>query len=60
MRTIEQLKNAGFTVKRADHLTGVTELSSSTPFWYYNQKFHEGMSAVRENFRAADKFENGR
>lgn len=60
MRTVAQLKEAGYRIVPAQGLTGVTEISSIKPFWFYNRNFYTKMAEVRENLKAADKFQDGR
>ncbi len=53
MRTVEALKAAGFGFRACPDAVGVTEISSDTPFWYYNTNFYESMADVHEHLEPA-------
>jgi hypothetical protein len=59
MRTIAQLRQAGFTVVRSTRAVDCTEIQSNKPFWYYNTEFAEDMAGVREHLKKAHVDENG-
>ena len=48
MRTVTQLRQAGFIVQPAQDAVDCTELLSAAPCWYYNPRFAETMSEVNE------------
>lgn len=53
MRTIEQLRQAGFTVEVSERGIDCVDVRSPNPFWYYNINFYESMSEVHSNLQAA-------
>lgn len=60
MRTISQLREAGFTVAASRSAVQCTEVSSLKPFWYYNTRFYSTMADVRANLQAASLDAQGR
>jgi hypothetical protein len=59
MRTINQLREAGFTVATATDAVDCTSITSDKPFWFYNTNFCENMADVREHLKPAEKREDG-
>lgn len=53
MRTISQLREAGFTVVHSTQAVDCTEITSDQPFWYYNTNFYSSMDQVASNLEAA-------
>ena len=53
MRTVNQLKDDGFTVQPATEALDCTEIVSSELFWYYNPKFHNSMQEVEDHLKEA-------
>lgn len=59
MRTIQQLKDAGFTVRVATDAIDCTEVVSPQPFWYYNLRFYDSMADIHEHLQAAPAHTGG-
>ncbi len=65
MRTIQQLRDAGFTVQGAEDAAGCTEVLSDDPFWHVGRQFLDStnttntMLEVQERIRPADPHAGG-
>lgn len=59
MRTIEQLKQAGFAFVASERGEGCTDIRNTHPFWYYNANFYERMDEVHESLRPAESDAQG-
>ncbi len=60
MRTIKQLKDAGFSFRPAPNGADATEISSASPFSYYHTNFRVTMSEIIEHLTMAKVDHHGR